>query len=968
MLPIAMIPKAGMILIAVLAILACSGIFGSNQQVNTDRVPSQHGGGTQMKLSSRDMARIAAAIASAPTKEEIKMETCMSDLNEIDDNSDLVEGFERPHHGFPSGYFKIRSRVDGKAIEGSGFKVLINYRNDTPQQQWYVDSLGRLLNRVNNRVLTLHGDINVKLAPPSLKGRPEKQQWYLDKVGRIKNRYNELNVAFDHAARGDTGDMFLVKTNNGKEQRWYFERSEQPRQTITLVKDYDGADRHQRIPNSRLYPSNDWSYMGWVQVNSMTVGRGKWKHIFHKGDMEGKLRSPGVWIHPNKPKLHIRISTTKTTNEGCDPSFSVPMNKWFHLAIVLEGEKYYTYIDGKLSRTCRLKGTPNNNEHPIWIGNGKFAGNLHELSYSNFAMTEGELRQMMNKTEPVRQSKPAQPKRKPKLSSSLRAKEKVYQELLTKYLELKKKCETDNTKDKEINRLKSLLERSKLEIELVKAKKCPPRAKCLPLIQNQRTSSVNDFPIQEHKDFYKYVLASGVRKCPQPVSNKQLTEELKKCQGQFGLSQAGIGNGNFTPTVEMFTSTRRSHGARSKQDQLAAKAALAAKHATQAAEVANSVARDANNPYDVTKHKDFQKAVKSYLRKHPQQCKNTQFAGIDLNDQNAVKNALGKYMDKNKCGGLSPKDMSNYMLLTAHKAKMEAQRKALLTKYAFKDGSTCPPTFKPCPPDRSKLIKELRAQIAKMSKQIKSSNKDLNVVKKVQKAEKSNNQKKEISIKEHPDYKKLMQKYSWVDTKTCPPTFKPCTLLVDQLKKKIQVMQQLTAQLKQQLSVAQSNAKLPITKHPEYVAHIKKIREAASKACNLKLGKLRTGFQKRPITEHPDYATLQLRVQKQTQQVLQQRLKAERATIMKKYATRDNTTCPPRYIPCDANATKPIEQHPEIHKYVLKTQIPELMKMQPRDKPAPIQEHPQYQELRKKFLAACKAGKKPQQKCETHFL
>ena len=913
-------------------------------------VSSKEGFQTADMPNPQDMSRMAAAIAAAPTREEIQMETFMDDLDEIDDNEDLVEGFfERPHHGFPSGYFKIRSRVDGKAIECHNHKVVLNFRSDVPQQQWYVDSLGRLINRHNNKVLTLHGDIDVKAVPAITGKRIEKQQWYLDKVGRIKNRYNELNLSFDQATRSDTGQVFLVKTANGKEQRWYFERTEQPRQTITLVKDYDGASRHQRIPNTRMYPSNDWTYSLWLRIDSMKVGLGKWKHLFHKGDIDAKDRSPGVWIHPKQPKLHVRITTTKTANDGCDPNYTIKLHSWTHLGIVLEEDKYYVYINGQLRRTCRLKGVVNNNDHPVWIGRDKFAGALHALAYSNFAMTEGELREIMKNTEPARPQKPAMPKQA-KISSGLKAKEKVYQELLTKYLELKKKCSGDNSKDKEINKLKAQLERAKMEIELVKAKKCPPKAKCLPVIQQQKSSSINDYPIQTHQDFHKYVLASAIK---QPVQHdvSRIKEELTQCQTNFK---------SFSPSIEMFTggysSSRHQRGG--GKAQLAADAAMASRLAAQAAQSASKVALAARasgaNPYDVTKHKDFPNAVKAYLKKNPQQCAApATFGGIDLNNQAQVKAALTKYMEKSKCGTLTPRDMSHYMLIKKHKELLASNAKAIKDKYARKDTSTCPPTYKPCLPDQSGLIKTLREQIARLKTETTTTKKELKTVEVARKAEVDNNQKKIIGIKEHPQYKQLMQKYSWVDTSTCPPTFKPCSVLVTQLRNKITTMKTMIEQLKNQLKLTATK----IDTNPNYAKHIAKIRADATKACALRVTKARN----QPLTQHPKYTAFRAGLERQ----FQKQLKQERANLLDKYAIRDNTTCPPTYKQCRPG---PIVEHPDIHKYVLKSQLPVLLKTKPLNES--IQQHPQYaatvNALKRKFLAACHA-KKPQAKCETHF-
>ena len=56
-------------------------------------------------------------------------------------------------------------------------------------------------------------------------------------------------------------------------------------------------------------PENGSSYtmMSWLHVSDWDYRRGKWKHIFHKGDRFGNNAQPGVWIDPDKNDLHIRF-------------------------------------------------------------------------------------------------------------------------------------------------------------------------------------------------------------------------------------------------------------------------------------------------------------------------------------------------------------------------------------------------------------------------------------------------------------------------------------------------------------------------------------------------------------------------------------------------------------------------------------------------------------------------------------
>jgi len=63
----------------------------------------------------------------------------------------------------------------------------------------------------------------------------------------------------------------------------------------------------QTIPISEN--GNSYTFMTWLHVSDWDYRRGKWKHIFHKGDAIGNNAQPGVWIDPNKNDLHIRFDT-----------------------------------------------------------------------------------------------------------------------------------------------------------------------------------------------------------------------------------------------------------------------------------------------------------------------------------------------------------------------------------------------------------------------------------------------------------------------------------------------------------------------------------------------------------------------------------------------------------------------------------------------------------------------------------
>ncbi len=50
-----------------------------------------------------------------------------------------------------------------------------------------------------------------------------------------------------------------------------------------------------------------YSMSCWLYINDWDYNYGEWKHILHKGDAEGHITQPGIYLHPTKNKLIVRF-------------------------------------------------------------------------------------------------------------------------------------------------------------------------------------------------------------------------------------------------------------------------------------------------------------------------------------------------------------------------------------------------------------------------------------------------------------------------------------------------------------------------------------------------------------------------------------------------------------------------------------------------------------------------------------
>ena len=152
---------------------------------------------------------------------------------------------------------------------------------------------------------------------------------------------------------------------------------------------FDLKDKSYPVKNSD--EGLEFSYSVWIYVQDWTQG---WKNIFVKGTSgagSNSARAPGLWLYPDTNALHARINTFASPNEGCDIK-NIPLQKWVHIAYVLNNRTVDIYIDGKLERSCVLRGVPKLNDEPVRVcDNGGFFGKISNLVYFRYAMKPDEV-------------------------------------------------------------------------------------------------------------------------------------------------------------------------------------------------------------------------------------------------------------------------------------------------------------------------------------------------------------------------------------------------------------------------------------------------------------------------------------------------------------------------------------------------------------------------------------------------
>lgn len=122
------------------------------------------------------------------------------------------------------------------------------------------------------------------------------------------------------------------------------------------------------------------SFSTWIYVKDWNYKFGQYKWISWKGNpstssgssstTSGNIHSPSLWLYPNTNSLKVVTSTSDSAGvESCDIP-NIPLMTWVHVVYVLNNRTVDIYINGKLERSCALRGIPILTSDPIYITGG----------------------------------------------------------------------------------------------------------------------------------------------------------------------------------------------------------------------------------------------------------------------------------------------------------------------------------------------------------------------------------------------------------------------------------------------------------------------------------------------------------------------------------------------------------------------------------------------------------------------
>ena len=182
--------------------------------------------------------------------------------------------------------------------------------------------------------------------------------------------------------------MFYSKNNSP----WILEGSVNGKNSKQIIQDPKNENSITLYRSDNQEGGAVFSYSFWFVIENMQYKYGEWKHMFHKGNKSSNPnRAPGVWIHPDKNIIRIYMNTYKKIYEYLDID-NIPIKKWVHCVIVLNGIYLDVYINGLLKSRKKLDGMPKQNFGDLWLSlYGGFDGYISNMRYFRKALKYYEI-------------------------------------------------------------------------------------------------------------------------------------------------------------------------------------------------------------------------------------------------------------------------------------------------------------------------------------------------------------------------------------------------------------------------------------------------------------------------------------------------------------------------------------------------------------------------------------------------
>ena len=122
---------------------------------------------------------------------------------------------------------------------------------------------------------------------------------------------------------------------------------------------------------------------------------GEWRGVLYKPVAEHDARGLGLWLYPDALKIRAQLFTAKGP-EYADSHRELGLGEWAHVALVVDPDELYLYLDGELESAVVLENPVVTPAGPINLGRDPtglgFAGLLDDFRVYATALSEEQVR------------------------------------------------------------------------------------------------------------------------------------------------------------------------------------------------------------------------------------------------------------------------------------------------------------------------------------------------------------------------------------------------------------------------------------------------------------------------------------------------------------------------------------------------------------------------------------------------
>ena len=148
------------------------------------------------------------------------------------------------------------------------------------------------------------------------------------------------------------------------------------------------------------------TFSTWIYVKDWNYKFGQYKNILWKGNptltsttsanpLISNIHCPSIWLYPLTNSLKVVTSTSVPEQvESCDIQ-NIPLMSWVHIVYVLNNRTVDIYMNGKLERSCALRGIPTITNDPVYITSGSpqpgYYGKIGKTQYFTKALLPNDV-------------------------------------------------------------------------------------------------------------------------------------------------------------------------------------------------------------------------------------------------------------------------------------------------------------------------------------------------------------------------------------------------------------------------------------------------------------------------------------------------------------------------------------------------------------------------------------------------